>query len=68
MMAEPNAMSHGLITAAGGAFTGTFLSKSAAKPETVEQPRASAAAHASPLIKSPALTIVDEIIRTVEQA
>ena len=56
MMAEPNAMSHGLI-AGGGALVGAFLSKSAAKPETVEQPRASAVAHASPLIKSPALKI-----------
>ena len=67
MMAEPNAMSHGLITAAGGAFVGAFLSKSAAKPETVEQPRASAAAHAIPFIKSPALTIVDEVIRAIAQ-
>src|ERR1700730_13707875 len=50
MMAEPNAISHGLTTT-GGAFTGIF--KSAAKPEAVEQPRASAAAQASFFMTSP---------------
>src|SRR5215813_2617748 len=46
MMAAPNAISHGLTTG-GGAFTSFFLSKSAATPETVEQPSTSAAAHTS---------------------
>src|SRR5215467_13556815 len=52
MIAEPNAMSHGLTTTGGGgAFTGILMS--AASPETVEQPRASAAAHASFFMTSP---------------
>src|SRR5262249_2406902 len=51
MIAEPNAMSHGLITGGGGAFIGIF--RSAANPEPVEQPRASAAAHARFFMTSP---------------
>src|SRR5262245_3030775 len=52
MIAEPNAMSHGLTTTGGGgAFTGILMS--ASNPEAVEQPRASAAAHARFFMTSP---------------
>src|SRR5262252_614366 len=45
MIAEPKAMSHGLTTGGGGGAFVTFMS--AANPEAVEQPRASAVAHKS---------------------
>src|SRR6516164_4117818 len=45
MIAEPKAMSHGLTTGGGGGAFVAFMS--AANPEAVEQPIASAAAHAS---------------------